>query len=92
MDDPTKGIVMEPLVRGIPEIIAAIVGPRVDRFTITFTADRTASHDNVLLRMTPEDGGHWYKLGGTTMNGWLCPVLLEYFDEAPLELYLRLKT
>ena len=91
MDDPTKGIVMEPLVRGVPEIIAAIVGPRVDRFTAIFMADRIASNDSVLHRTKPEDGGHWYKLEGTTMNGWLCSVLLEYFDQAPHKLYLRIK-
>ena len=42
-------------------------------------------------RMNPEDGGYWYKLEGTTLKGWLCPVLLEYFDEAPLKLYLNWK-
>jgi hypothetical protein len=88
MDDPTKGIIMEPLVRGVPEIIASIVGRKVDRLYVTFTSESQAAHTHVLVRKLPEDGGFWYQLQDTTMKGWLCPVLMQYFEEAPANLYL----
>jgi hypothetical protein len=88
MDDPIKGIVMEPLVRGVPEIIKALVGRKVDRFSVIFTSDNQTAHSHVLVRKQPEDGGYWYQLQGTTMKGWLCPVLMQYFEQAPENMYL----
>ena len=35
------------------------------------------------------DGGNWYKAEQFDMEGWLCPALFRYFDEAPLEIYAR---
>ncbi len=34
-------------------------------------------------------GGNWYQTDSPAMQGWLCPALFCYFDEAPGELYLK---
>ena len=34
------------------------------------------------------DAGHWE---GETFFLWLCPALLEYFDEAPDEIYVKIE-
>ena len=34
-----------------------------------------------------EDGGNWYSLKG--QEGWLCPAMFRYFDNAPEKLYAR---
>jgi hypothetical protein len=33
--------------------------------------------------------GNWYRADEPPMEGWLCPALFEYFDEAPRELYVK---
>lgn len=36
--------------------------------------------------------GDWYFHPETGMEGWLCPALLKYFDEAPARLYIKLES
>jgi len=33
--------------------------------------------------------GNWYRADEPPMEGWLCPALFRYFDEAPPELYVK---
>ena len=35
--------------------------------------------------------GNWYYSPELDMEGWLCPALLKYFDEAPRELFVQVK-
>lgn len=39
--------------------------------------------------MREEDGGHWYRTEDPPMEGWLCPALFTYFDEAPEKLFVN---
>ena len=36
-----------------------------------------------------EFGGNWYRCDNPPTEGWLCPALFKYFDEAPKTLYAR---
>ena len=87
MDDAAKGIVAEPLILGMPDIIEHIVGGNIYRFTAIFSP-LFSGENHVLMRQEPENDGYWYELKGSSMRGWLCPVLFQYFDEAPLNLYI----
>jgi hypothetical protein len=35
------------------------------------------------------DGGNWYYSEDFQMEGWLCPALFKYFDNAPEEIYAK---
>lgn len=35
--------------------------------------------------------GDWYLHEETGVEGWLCPALLKYFDEAPKTIYVKLE-
>jgi DNA polymerase-3 subunit alpha len=89
MDDPEKEIVLEELILGMPEIIEHLVGRRIDRFICTFSAQPLDGKNAVLEKDGESDGGCWYLLRGTSLRGWLCPTIFQYFDPAPGVIYLR---
>ena len=35
------------------------------------------------------EGGNWYRSEDHGMEGWLCPALFKYFDEAPELIFAR---
>jgi len=91
-DDPRVGLQREPFVRGIPEMIDRLVAdlPAAEQgFRLIFSAADFPGHEMHLLRVRDESGGTWYRAEGYRMEGWLCPALFRYFDEAPAELYVR---
>lgn len=89
-DDPAAGLVREPFVSGIDRIIDRLVEdiPKAeDGFRLLFSATPFPGH-NVSLEWRREDsGGNWYYCPRFDMEGWLCPALFKYFDEAPKQLY-----
>jgi hypothetical protein len=91
-DDPRVGLVREPFVAGVPEminhVVATIPGAR-DGFRLTFSASRFPGHNYEITRVREEDGGHWYRLEDPPMEGWLCPALFKYFEDAPESIYLK---
>ena len=36
-----------------------------------------------------EHNGNWYYSEALGMEGWLCPVLLKYFESAPPRIYVK---
>jgi hypothetical protein len=96
-DDLAKGLVQEPFVMGIPEMIDYITAdfPNApDGFKLMFSDQEFPVEDGTpnarLTFFEDEMGGAWYvgKLEGQHMEGWLCPALLKYFDKAPMHLYI----
>ena len=95
-DDEHFGLVQEPFVSGAPEIIDTLVShseiPRAqDGFTLIFSEQPFPGHQATIVRTTEELGGNWYRLDGSTMEGWLCPALGHYFHEAPEKIYVHAK-
>lgn len=91
-DDPRVGLQREPFVRGIPEMIDRLVSdlPGAERgFRLLFSAGSFPGHQLRLRRVRSEFGGAWYEAEDYRMEGWLCPALFRYFEEAPAELYAR---
>ncbi len=91
-DDPGVGLEREPFVAGVPEMIDYLVedipGAR-DGFRLTFSAARFPGYQIEVNWVREEDGGNWYSLDDPPMEGWLCPALFKYFDEAPSSLFLQ---
>lgn len=93
-DDPAVELVREPFVAGIPEMIDTLVGGAIgecNRFRLLF-ADRPFPGSQIeLVRQHEEIEGYWYRLAGTENDGWLCPALFKYFDEAPERIYAKVE-
>ena len=94
-DDPRVGLNQEPFVAGADAMIDRVVAdlPDAERgFRLIFAATPFPGHQYQLdwIR-ADEDGGNWYRSGDLDMEGWLCPALLRYFEEAPKHLYAQVK-
>lgn len=92
-DDDRVGLVREPFVQGIPEILEAALaeaGVPLEEagkgFLLTFAGSPFPGDPEpgqvTLKRLYPESGGNWYE-DQHGRKGWLCPALYKYFPEAP---------
>ncbi len=91
-DDDAVGLVREPFVSGVPEMINEMVEdiPNArDGFRMTFSAGCFPGFQRELTWVREEFDGHWYRSEEPPMEGWLCPALFKYFDEAPEKLFVR---
>ena len=92
-DDDSVGLVREPFVAGMPEMINHLVrdiSNARDGFRLTFSDRPFPGHTISLEWLRAEDGGNWYQLHGEpSMEGWLCPALYEYFKSAPRFFYMK---
>lgn len=91
-DDPQVGLVQEPFVAGVPEIINRFLEQtigKVDRFRLLFSASPFPGYQIKLDRCEGESCGQWYEVKGDGMKGWLCPALFKYFDAAPEAIYAK---
>ena len=94
-DDPETGLVREPFVAGIDEILDRMTEGIPDAesgFRLTFSASPFPDCTTVLQRegrSGSDCGGTWYWSPYYEIRGWLCPALFRYFPEAPTHLYAR---
>jgi hypothetical protein len=91
-DDARVGLVREPFVAGIDQMIDQLVAniPNADKgFRLVFSPTPFPGHQAKLERRRTESGGNWYWCEQYQLEGWLCPALFKYFDKAPSELYAR---
>lgn len=91
-DDPDVGLRKEPFVFGIDEMISQIVKaiPDSDRgFKLLFSTNAFPGYSIKLEWRHEEYGGNWYYCPQLGIEGWLCPALFKYFDNAPSELFAK---
>jgi hypothetical protein len=94
-DDDRVGLVKEPFVSGIPEIIDAAVKGIADAdkgFVLLFSANPFPGATVELEWVREDMSGNWYRWIKTGQEGWLCPALFKYFDKAPPRLYAQAKS
>lgn len=94
-DDPRVGLVQEPFVAGADLLIDhAVAGiPDAERgFRLIFSASPFPGHQFRLDWQRVDGDGNWYLASQFQIEGWLCPALLRYFEEAPRELYVQVKS
>lgn len=92
-DDPATGLVREPFVAGITEIIDRLAGAlrnANDGFRLLFAATPFSGHQVSLcwVRADPVEG-NWYRAEDTGEEGWLCPALFCYFPTPPPRIFVR---
>ena len=93
-DDEKAGLDKEPFVSGADEIIEKAVAniPHAENgFNLIFSAVAFPGHDLEFEWKREDSGGNWYYCSTFDMEGWLCPALFKYFDEAPSKLYAQFK-
>ena len=89
-DDERTGLVAEPFVAGISEMIDVLVEnipDAKDGFNLIFSKTPFPKSRQLKL-MAEEDSGAWYRDVETRLGGWLCPALFLYFDIAPEQVYV----
>ena len=94
-DDERVGLDKEPFVAGADTLIdhiAASVPDAANGFVLIFSATPFPGHQHRFdwLR-ADDDGGNWYYSDEFGMEGWLCPALFKYFEEAPKRIYVQAK-
>lgn len=93
-DDPRAGLVREPFVSGADVIIDRMVAhiPEAEAgVTIYFSATPFPGFQREFEWRREEYGGNWYYSDEYELEGWLCPALFAYFEEAPRRLYVQVK-
>jgi hypothetical protein len=91
-DDRRVGLVREPFVAGVPEMIDKLVKDIPDAekgFRLPFSATPFPGYTAKFVLRRKETGGNWYYSEEFQTEGWLCPALFKYFKEAPPELYVK---
>ena len=97
-DDDKTGLVREPFVAGVPEILEALLHKQnipleeaEKGFRLYFSAIPFPGHQLAAKRVGDEAGGTWYEESMSNARGWLCPALFRYFTTAPDNLYVRVE-
>ncbi|MFM9849829.1 MAG: DUF6717 family protein [Hyphomicrobiaceae bacterium] len=90
-DDEATGLVREPFVFGVPEMIDQIVEkiPGAEQgFQLLFSASPFPGYQDELTWVREEYEGNWYRWDKAGIEGWLCPALFKYFEAAPPKIYV----
>ena len=91
-DDSKAGLVREPFVAGVPEMIDQMVTTIADAtngFRLTFSAQPFPGYQKKLIWVRADTTGNYYRLEGTEKQGWICPAMFHYYRAAPKELYVK---
>ena len=84
----------EPFVAGADTMIDQVLTQKglknpEEGFRLVFSAGEFPRYDVRFDWLREVEGGNWYASEEFQMDGWLCPALLKYFDEAPKHIYAR---
>ena len=93
-DDEKVGLDKEPFVEGADTMIdqmLAVKGLQNPEagFRLIFSTGEFPRYDVRFDWIRAGEGGNWYRSEEFQQEGWLCPALLRYFDEAPEQIYAR---
>jgi hypothetical protein len=90
-DDPSRDLVREPFVSGVPEILSDLVKeiPNAKSgFRLLFSSQPFPGLQAHYRKLNSEYSGTWYSTDDGR-SGWLCPALFKYFPKAPNDIYVR---
>ena len=91
-DDPSVELEREPFVSGVPEMMDTLVEHIPDArrgFRLLFSASPFPGYQKKMIWVRQEMGGNWYRSDDPPMEGWLCPAMFKYFDQAPGEIFVK---
>lgn len=91
-DDESVGLVKEPFVAGVPEMIDILVEdiPNANQgFRLLFSANPFPEYQKKLTWLRGDSTGNFYMLDDLPMEGWICPAMFKYYSDAPKNLYVK---
>ena len=91
-DDSAVGLRREPFVAGIPEMIDEMVKDIPDAetgFRLLFSTQSFPGYTHKLVWRRGDETGNWYYCERYDKEGWLCPGLFKYYQEAPKEIFVK---
>jgi len=91
-DDSKAGLVREPFVAGVPEMIDVLtrdIPDATNGFRMLFSAQPFPGYQKKLTWLRGDMGGNYYKMDDPAMEGWICPAMFRYYQAAPKELYVK---
>ncbi len=91
-DDASAGLVKEPFVAGVPEMIDVLVKDipsAEDGFRLLFSAKAFPEYQKKLVWLRGDMGGNYYRFEDSSMEGWICPAMFKYYSTAPKELFVK---
>jgi len=91
-DDPAVNLAREPFVAGIDKILDRLVAdiPSAGNgFRLIFSSGSFPGSSLRLDWLRKEGGGNWYRCDEYQLEGWLCPALYKYFEQAPQTLFAQ---
>lgn len=91
-DDPRVGLQGEPFISGVPEMIDDMVKgiPDADTgFRLIFSTQPFPGYMAELTWSRAERLGNWYYCKTYDKEGWLCPALFKYYQEAPKQICVK---
>lgn len=91
-DDERVGLVREPFVSGVPQMIDLLVkdiSQAEKGFKLLFSNNPFPGYQAEISWVREEYGGNWYLWETKNMQGWLCPALFKYFIEIPKKIYFQ---
>jgi len=91
-DDPKFGLCQEPFVSGadtILDILTEDIPNATEGFKLIFSPEPFPAYSAHFVWSRPEHNGNWYSWPARETEGWLCPALFKYFENAPKELYVK---
>ena len=88
-DDEDLGVYSEAFVMGSSEVIDHLVGEETNSFQAAISAKPLPKYDARLIKIEGEEEG-WYQLEGTDMQHWLCGCVLDYFQDYPDNIYVKI--
>jgi len=89
-DDESVGLLREPFVCGVSEMIDEFtkdIPNAANGINLFFSANPFPGATIKLEWKRDDCGGNWYFCPSLNMEGWFCPALFHYFEEAPKFLY-----
>lgn len=93
-DDARAGLSKEPFVSGADTMIDRVVAdiPDADQgFVMLFSQTPFPGYAFRLQWRRADCGGNWYHSQELDMEGWLCPALFRYFEQAPEDIFVQIK-
>jgi hypothetical protein len=94
-DDPSAGLLREPFVAGVPEMIDFLtkdIPGATNGFRMLFSAQPFPGYQKKLTWLRGDMGGNYYRMEEPAMEGWICPAMFRYYKAAPKELYVKAET
>ena len=90
-DDERVGLVREPFVAGVPEIIDALVAgiPNAENGFKLLFSPRPFPGARCFDWLREESEGNWYRDAQSGAEGWLCPALFKYFAAPPKQIFAK---